>query len=42
MKSWFGKLYLQVFIGIILGGLIGHFFPILEQRSSRLQTALSN
>lgn len=27
MQSWLGKLYVQVFIGIILGGLIGYFFP---------------
>jgi aerobic C4-dicarboxylate transport protein len=27
MKSWFSQLYVQVFVGIILGGLIGYFFP---------------
>lgn len=27
MKHWLGKLYIQVFIGIILGGLIGYFLP---------------
>jgi aerobic C4-dicarboxylate transport protein len=27
MKSWFGRLYIQVFIAIVLGALVGHFLP---------------
>jgi len=27
VRLWLGKLYIQVFIGIILGGLIGFVFP---------------
>lgn len=27
MKSWLGRLYVQVFIAIILGGFIGYFLP---------------
>jgi len=27
MKSWFGRLYIQVFIAIVLGALVGYFLP---------------
>ncbi|GLS43442.1 C4-dicarboxylate transporter DctA [Methylobacterium brachythecii] len=29
MKNWLGKLYIQVFFGIILGGLIGYVWPTI-------------
>ncbi|MDR8731726.1 Aerobic C4-dicarboxylate transport protein [Burkholderia pseudomultivorans] len=30
-SSWFSKLYVQVMIGMIAGGLVGHFFPHVGQ-----------
>ncbi|MDE1148181.1 MAG: cation:dicarboxylase symporter family transporter [Azospirillaceae bacterium] len=27
MKTWLSKLYIQVFIGLVLGGLVGYFLP---------------